>query len=139
MSFLSVEFRLVPTGYRRPAAGQVATARADQRRNCRREGFGLEYPNLRHVRLFCACVRSGSLTKAAESVAVSQPAASQAITKLEAFYGSQLLERHQRRTTPTADGLILQRSEEHTSELQSLMRISYAGFCLKKKSKINQR
>src|SRR3546814_6458126 len=26
------------------------------------------------------------------------------------------------------------RSEEHTSELQSLMRISYAGFCLKKKS-----
>src|SRR3546814_4684532 len=27
------------------------------------------------------------------------------------------------------------RSEEHTSELQSLMRISYAGFCLKKNSK----
>src|SRR3546814_3383305 len=26
-----------------------------------------------------------------------------------------------------------ERSEEHTSELQSLMRISYAGFCLKKK------
>src|SRR3546814_6537695 len=28
---------------------------------------------------------------------------------------------------------IFQRSEEHTSELQSLMRISYAVFCLKKK------
>src|SRR3546814_1243743 len=28
-----------------------------------------------------------------------------------------------------------QRSEEHTSELQSLMRISYAVFCLKKKTK----
>src|SRR3546814_1051901 len=27
------------------------------------------------------------------------------------------------------------RSEEHTSELQSLMRISYAAFCLKKKNK----
>src|SRR3546814_3509160 len=27
------------------------------------------------------------------------------------------------------------RSEEHTSELQSLKRISYAGFCLKKKKK----
>src|SRR3546814_10304050 len=27
------------------------------------------------------------------------------------------------------------RSEEHTSELQSLMRISYAAFCLKKKHK----
>src|SRR3546814_8462556 len=28
------------------------------------------------------------------------------------------------------------RSEEHTSELQSLMRISYAVFCLKKKNKL---
>src|SRR3546814_5338629 len=28
------------------------------------------------------------------------------------------------------------RSEEHTSELQSLMRISYAVFCLKKKNKV---
>src|SRR3546814_8843213 len=32
-----------------------------------------------------------------------------------------------------AEGLTLARSEEHTSELQSLMRISYAVFCLKKK------
>src|SRR3546814_7961902 len=30
-----------------------------------------------------------------------------------------------------------ERSEEHTSELQSLMRISYAVFCLKKKTKKN--
>src|SRR3546814_7587120 len=30
------------------------------------------------------------------------------------------------------------RSEEHTSELQSLMRISYAVFCLKKKKHINR-
>src|SRR3546814_9955445 len=30
------------------------------------------------------------------------------------------------------------RSEEHTSELQSLMRISYAVFCLKKKKKIEK-
>src|SRR3546814_1697800 len=30
---------------------------------------------------------------------------------------------------------LLDRSEEHTSELQSLMRISYAVFCLKKKKK----
>src|SRR3546814_6676889 len=30
----------------------------------------------------------------------------------------------------------LRRSEEHTSELQSLMRISYAVFCLKKKNNI---
>src|SRR3546814_3224344 len=31
-----------------------------------------------------------------------------------------------------------QRSEEHTSELQSLMRISYAVFCLKKKKQDNE-
>src|SRR3546814_6191082 len=35
----------------------------------------------------------------------------------------------------TADGNFIGRSEEHTSELQSLMRISYAVFCLKKKKK----
>src|SRR3546814_4233770 len=29
------------------------------------------------------------------------------------------------------------RSEEHTSELQSLMRLSYAVFCLKKKTKVH--
>src|SRR3546814_7091085 len=39
-----------------------------------------------------------------------------------------------RRGPPVADG---RRSEEHTSELQSLMRISYAVFCLKKKKNIN--
>src|SRR3546814_6292288 len=33
---------------------------------------------------------------------------------------------------------IVNRSEEHTSELQSLMRISYAVFCLKKKTKTQQ-
>src|SRR3546814_8348870 len=34
-------------------------------------------------------------------------------------------------------GIALVRSEEHTSELQSLMRISYAVFCLKKKTHKN--
>src|SRR3546814_6838300 len=43
------------------------------------------------------------------------------------------LEGGERRSAPTL------RSEEHTSELQSLMRISYAVFCLnKKKDKIQQ-
>src|SRR3546814_2822676 len=34
---------------------------------------------------------------------------------------------------PITSAASLRRSEEHTSELQSLMRISYAVFCLKKK------
>src|SRR3546814_5613161 len=40
------------------------------------------------------------------------------------------------RAAPAASrsGLSSSRSEEHTSELQSLMRISYAVFCLKKKN-----
>src|SRR3546814_10693133 len=36
------------------------------------------------------------------------------------------------------DGISIARSEEHTSELQSLMRISYAVFCLKKKKNYKQ-
>src|SRR3546814_1199039 len=36
-------------------------------------------------------------------------------------------------TCSTSEVPIPKRSEEHTSELQSLMRISYAVFCLKKK------
>src|SRR3546814_4905970 len=46
-----------------------------------------------------------------------------------------------RSTTPSwfAERLAVSlRSEEHTSELQSLMRISYAVFCLKKKTHRNQ-
>src|SRR3546814_5994032 len=47
--------------------------------------------------------------------------------------------RHQQRATAVrkqrlAPAAIADRSEEHTSELQSLMRISYAVFCLKKKN-----
>src|SRR3546814_7125015 len=44
------------------------------------------------------------------------------------------------RVEESADGLVIEgtggdpRSEEHTSELQSLMRLSYAVFCLKKKN-----
>src|SRR3546814_6832468 len=39
----------------------------------------------------------------------------------------------------TIPSLTTRRSEEHTSELQSLMRISYAVFCLKKKKQQNNK
>src|SRR3546814_12463735 len=42
-------------------------------------------------------------------------------------------------TLPRNSPLNPPRSEEHTSELQSLMRISYAVFCLKKKKKNNKK
>src|SRR3546814_4663013 len=44
-----------------------------------------------------------------------------------------------RSTRKTAGRCPDYRSEEHTSELQSLMRISYAVFCLKKKTKHNEK
>src|SRR3546814_4170505 len=40
---------------------------------------------------------------------------------------------------PIDDATVPARSEEHTSELQSLMRISYAVFCLKKKKSKNDK
>src|SRR3546814_8844756 len=49
------------------------------------------------------------------------------------FCGSVALPAAARR--PVCVGTAEERSEEHTSELQSLMRISYAVFCLKKKHK----
>src|SRR3546814_1391230 len=48
--------------------------------------------------------------------------------------GDRLLPERLERLDAEFDGLPLRRSEEHTSELQSLMRISYAVFCLKKKN-----
>src|SRR3546814_10183374 len=54
--------------------------------------------------------------------------------------GSRRAQAHRRREGKPAAELRYcreKRSEEHTSELQSLMRISYAVFCLKKKNKKN--
>src|SRR3546814_5511479 len=49
-----------------------------------------------------------------------------------------VIDLHPRDAVRYAPVTTVARSEEHTSELQSLMRISYAVFCLKKKtSKIN--
>src|SRR3546814_3456612 len=48
-------------------------------------------------------------------------------------------ERDQNNQQRKLDFLNQPRSEEHTSELQSLMRISYAVFCLKKNTEHNQK
>src|SRR3546814_9026326 len=68
----------------------------------------------------------------------------QAILRIEGGFGIDLFEcgdgRRRDRFARFAEGKIIAdrrariRSEEHTSELQSLMRISYAVFCLKKKN-----
>src|SRR3546814_10889797 len=66
-----------------------------------------------------------------------------AVMALEALWPRRTARRRQRWFVNGAlvviAGLVLSRSEEHTSELQSLMRISYAVFCLKKKKKIKNK
>src|SRR3546814_3774337 len=70
---------------------------------------------------------------------------SEGIDQLRRYYSGAIVltssELGDRRVTGVFDvddpeeALRLMRSEEHTSELQSLMRISYAVFCLKKQKK----
>src|SRR3546814_8836027 len=61
---------------------------------------------------------------------VSQPTGGAFIPSIRGI--STVLNTSENPTALYVDG-VLMRSEEHTSELQSLMRISYAVFCLKKK------
>ncbi|MFB9949692.1 LysR family transcriptional regulator [Rhizobium puerariae] len=68
----------------------------------------MDYPNLRHIRLFCACLRAGSLTQAADIVGVTQPAASQAISRLEDLLGARLLERGPGHAMATPEGRVVQ-------------------------------
>src|SRR3546814_9532657 len=83
---------------------------------------------------------------AAEMCNVTQPALTKGVQKLEQELGGQLIYRERQLTHLTDLGKAvlpmleraLARSEEHTSELQSLMRISYAVFCLKKKNNHNE-
>jgi DNA-binding transcriptional LysR family regulator len=63
--------------------------------------------NLRHLRLFVQICETGSLNRVAEISAVSQPAISVAMAKLEARFGSALLSRHPSGSLPTPAGLVL--------------------------------
>src|SRR3546814_10851476 len=50
-----------------------------------------------------------------------------------------IIAQHSLKITAAELNVVIGRSEEHTSELQSLMRISYAVFCLKKKKNYRER
>ncbi len=51
------------------------------------------HPNIRHIRLFIACAETGSLTSAAAMLGITQPAASQALRRLEQLLDVALVER----------------------------------------------
>src|SRR3546814_5002500 len=80
---------------------------------------------------------SGSATQAGV-FGVAAPAAGQGTVIAGYSSGELSAYRYENGRTLWADALARTRSEEHTSELQSLMRISYAVFCLKK-NKLNIR
>src|SRR3546814_6373968 len=98
--------------------------------------------NLRQLRYFVAVARQLHVGHAAGALGLRQPTLSRQIRSLEDALGVSLFERHRAGMRLTAAGrdflqganrVLLERSEEHPSELQSLMRISYAVFCLKNK------
>ena len=64
-------------------------------------------PNIRHFAALAATVRLGSVTRAARSVNLTQPALTQAIARLEAELGCRLFERGAGGMTPTAPALLL--------------------------------
>src|SRR3546814_10651010 len=82
----------------------------------------------RRQSIFCVPYWSTELMRSTINCATTSSSMRQT-TKLLASLISYLV------TSPASIGSI--RSEEHTSELQSLMRISYAVFCLKKKKTNN--
>jgi LysR family transcriptional regulator, regulator for genes of the gallate degradation pathway len=67
------------------------------------------FPNIRHMRVFLETVRTGSVSAAAERCLLSQPAATQAIGRLEAELGAPLLIRRTRRFSATECGALFER------------------------------
>src|SRR3546814_3564960 len=113
-------------------------------------------PSLPAVRVFEAAARHENFTRAAAELGMTQAAVSYQIRLLEERLGVGLFRREKKKVMLTdagrrASGDVSRafdvldaafsalRSEEHTSELQSLMRISYAVFCLKKKRNHNHK
>ena len=58
---------------------------------------------IRHMTVFQAVYRSCSVTRAAESLHMTQPAVSRAVQEIEREYGVTLFDRMNRRLYPTAD------------------------------------
>ncbi|WP_460452401.1 LysR substrate-binding domain-containing protein [Alsobacter sp. SYSU BS001988] len=81
--------------------------------------------NLRHVELFRHIMRFGTLTQAAEIMAISQPAASKMLVHLERTTGIVLFERLKGRLKPTRDGELFYSEVQRTWEaIERLERMS---------------
>lgn len=67
----------------------------------------MDTPTLRQLRTFIAAVDLGSVTDAARSLNLTQPAASQQLREMERILGARLLDRAEGRLVPTAAGLAI--------------------------------
>ena len=87
-----------------------------------------DIPNIRHMRVFLETVKTGSVSLAAERCSLSQPAATQAVSRLEAEVETSLLIRNTRRFTPTPCGaLFAGRIEAALGQLNKGARASLRG------------
>lgn len=66
-----------------------------------------DWPNFRHLRLLDIAERESSLTRAAQMMNISQPAASQAVAKLARIFGAPLLERIGNAAIATPEGRLV--------------------------------
>jgi LysR family transcriptional regulator of gallate degradation len=90
--------------------------------------MSVDFPNIRHMRVFVETVRTGSVSLAAERCSLSQPAATQAIGRLEADIGAPLLVRRARRFAVTPCGaLFVRRVETALDHLHQGARASLRG------------
>lgn len=74
------------------------------------------YPSPRLLQLFATVVRTGSVTRTAEALFLSQPAVSQQLKRLEQLLGHKLLESREQRLQPTAAGSELLRTAREVNE-----------------------
>src|SRR3546814_6602268 len=108
-------------------------------RSCRANGIAA---GISDQRFSCRSHRAVELTDAGDRLAADSRSADQSRAAWRRalpgrqYRGAEFPENVSRlwRDPAASDDSGLPRSEEHTSELQSLMRISYAVFCLKKKN-----
>lgn len=78
------------------------------------------FPNIKHMRVFLETARTGSVSRAAELCFLSQPAATQAIARLEADIGTDLLVRRRQKSALTASGnLFAKRAANALSHLKN--------------------
>ncbi len=92
------------------------------------------FPNIRHMRVFLETVRTGSVSAAAESCHLSQPAASQAIARLEADIGVPLLNRQKHSFGPTPSGRVFeQRASQALAHLRQGAKAAMRGTNTTKK------